>query len=132
MAGEQLLAGVDEGYIRRLVPWRRGAVYDRRALVDALVMKDIQAMRQAPVKDEELANARQFEVRSIPLEVSSESRIARALLDWSYLDEPLDQPMLAARHYLDLTAQEVREAFRKHLRPRHLVQVVAGPAPQKH
>ncbi len=109
-----------------------GSDPDKVAPVDALVMQDIEAMQQAPVKDDELANARQFEVRSIPLEVSSENRIARALLTWSYLDEPLDQPMIAARHYLDLTAQEVREAFRKHLRPQHLVQVVEGPAPQKH
>ena len=109
-----------------------GSDPDKVAPVDALVRQDIEAMQKAPVKDDELANARQFEVRSIPLEVSSVNRIARALLTWSYLGEPLDQPMVAARHYLDLTALEVQEAFSKHLHPKNLVQVVQGPAPQKH
>ncbi|HSQ81940.1 MAG TPA: pitrilysin family protein [Casimicrobiaceae bacterium] len=109
-----------------------GSDPDKVALVDALVLRDIEAMRRTPVKDDELDNARQYQIRSIPLAISSVQRIAGALLTWSYKGEPLDQPMVAARRYLDLTAKEVQDAFTHYLQPRHLVQVVQGPAPTQH
>jgi len=102
------------------------------APVDALVRQNLKAMQEAPVTAAELDNARQYEIRSIPVEVSSVNRIARSLLNWSYKGEPLDQPMIAADHYLHLSAQQVQDAFRKYLKPDHLVQVVQGPAPAKH
>ncbi|HJU07631.1 MAG TPA: pitrilysin family protein, partial [Rhodanobacteraceae bacterium] len=102
------------------------------APVDALIRKNLADMQSAPVSHTELDNARQYEIRSIPVEVSSVNRIARALLNWSYKGEPLNQPMIAADHYLHLTAQQVQDAFRKYLKPEHLVQVVQGPAPEKH
>ncbi|MGH7582441.1 MAG: hypothetical protein ACREL5_04350 [Gemmatimonadales bacterium] len=40
--------------------------------------------------------------------------------------------MVAARHYLTMTAQEIQAAFRKYINPQHLVQVVQGPAPGAH
>ncbi len=109
-----------------------GSDPDKVAPVDALVHADVTAMQKSPVKDAELLNARQFEIRSIPLEVASVDRIARGLLTWSDHDEPLDQPMVAARHYLGLTAAEVQDAFGKHIRADRFVQVVEGPKPAKH
>ena len=101
-------------------------------LVDDLIRKNLADMQNAPVSQTELDNARQYEIRSIPVEVSSVNRIARALLNWSYKGEPLNQPMIAADHYLHLTAQEVQDAFKKYLKPSNLVQVVQGPAPKQH
>ncbi|MGC1818229.1 MAG: pitrilysin family protein [Casimicrobiaceae bacterium] len=109
-----------------------GSDPDRVAPTDALVLANIKAMQRAPVSDGELTNARQYQIRSIPLEVASVGRIARSLLTWSYLGEPLDQPMVAAQSYLDLTAQQVQDAFQRYLQPQHLVQVVQGPAPGQH
>lgn len=109
-----------------------GSDPDKVAPVDALVRSNLDAMRNAPVKDDELNNARQYEIRSIPVGVSSVNRIARALLNWSYKGEPLDQPMVAAKYYLSLTPRQVRDAFRKYLKPSNLVKVVQGPAPEKH
>jgi len=109
-----------------------GSDPDKVAAVDALVLRDIEAMQRTPVSGAELDNARQYQIRSIPLEVASVDRIAGALLAWSYKGEPLDQPMVAARRYLDLTAKEVRDAFMHYLQPKHLVQVVQGPAPKEH
>lgn len=102
------------------------------APVDALVRQNLAAMRDAPVTQAELDNARQYEIRSIPVSVSSVNKIARSLLNWSYKGEPLDQPMVAAKYYLNLTAPEVQAAFKKYLAPSNLVQVVQGPAPAKH
>ncbi|HEV2219824.1 MAG TPA: pitrilysin family protein, partial [Casimicrobiaceae bacterium] len=111
---------------------RYGSDPDRVAATDALVLANINAMQQTPVNDAELTNARQYQIRSIPLEVASVGRIARSLLTWSYLGEPLDQPMVAAKSYLDLNAQQVQHAFERYLQPQHLVQVVQGPPPGRH
>ncbi|MBS0213970.1 MAG: insulinase family protein [Proteobacteria bacterium] len=102
------------------------------APVDALVQQNLHAMQTTPVSKAELDNARQYEIRSIPVSVSSVERIARELLGWSWKGLPLDEPMVAARHYLDMTPAQVQEAFRKYIAPDHLVQVVQGPAPEKH
>jgi zinc protease len=89
-------------------------------------------MRNTPVTAAELTNARQYQIRSIPVQVSSVNSIARSLLSWSWHGEPLDQPMVAAKYYLNLTAEQVQAAFKKYLKPDNLTQVVQGPAPAKH
>ncbi|MGH8191844.1 MAG: M16 family metallopeptidase, partial [Rhodanobacteraceae bacterium] len=100
--------------------------------VDQLVHKNIDEMRTTPVKADELTNAKQARIRSIPVGVSSVNQIARSLLTWSYKGEPLDEPMVAARHYLDMSTGQVQDAFRKYIQPAHLVQVVQGPTPKQH
>ena len=102
------------------------------APVDGLVMKNLKAMQDTAVTAPELTNARQYQIRSIPVQVSSVNSIARSLLSWSWHGEPLDQPMVAAKYYLNLTSDEVQAAFKKYLKPQHLAQVVEGPAPAKH
>jgi zinc protease len=100
--------------------------------VDGLIVKNIDAMRGTAVKPDELTNAKQARIRSIPLGVSSVNAIARSLLEWSINGEPLDEPMVAAKHYLDLSATQVQDTFKKYVNPAHLVQVVQGPAPKQH
>jgi zinc protease len=102
------------------------------AAVDSLIYQDLAEMQSARVSDTELQNAKQFEIRSIPVSVSSVNSIAKSLLSWSTHGEPLNQPMVAARHYLDLTAEQMQAVFKKYIRPRHLVQIVQGPLPPSH
>ena len=109
-----------------------GSDPDKVEPVDKLVLDNIKAMQQTPVSEGELGNARQYEIRSIPLSVSSVNRIARGLLTWSYNGEPLDQPMVAAGYYLKLTADDVQKAFARYLHTDNLMQVVQGPQPAKH
>jgi zinc protease len=40
--------------------------------------------------------------------------------------------MVAAKYYLDLTAEQVQAAFKQYIRPANLVQVVQGSAPGQH
>ena len=109
-----------------------GSDPDKVAPVNALIHQNLLAMQTTPIKQSELDNARQYEIRSIPVGVSSINSIARALLDWAWHDEPLDQPMVAAKHYLTLTPEQVQAAFKKYLKPNNVVQVVQGPPPAKH
>ncbi|GLQ51193.1 proteinase [Dyella flava] len=109
-----------------------GSDPDKVAAVDGLVRQNLIDMQTTPVKEDELTNARQYEIRSIPVGVASISSIARSLLTWAWHDEPLDQPMVAAKHYLELTPEQVQAAFKKYLKPQSLMQVVQGPPPAKH
>jgi len=109
-----------------------GSDPDKVKPVDGLIVKNIDAMRGMPVMPDELTNAKQARIRSIPLGVSSVNKIARSLLEWSINGEPLDEPMVAAKHYLDLSATQVQDTFKKYVDPAHLVQVVQGPAPKQH
>jgi zinc protease len=109
-----------------------GSDPDKVKPVDGLIVKNIDAMRDTPVGADELLNAKQARIRSIPLGVSSVNAIARSLLGWSINGEPLDEPMVAARHYLALSAAQVQAAFKQYVDPAHLVQVVQGPAPKQH
>jgi zinc protease len=109
-----------------------GSDPDKVAPVNALVRQNLVDMQTTPIKQSELDNARQYEIRSIPVGVSSINSIARSLLDWAWHGEPLDQPMVAAKHYLTLTPAQVQMAFKKYLKPGNLMQVVQGPPPAKH
>jgi zinc protease len=109
-----------------------GSDPDKVSAVDGLVHKNIVDMQNTPVKEGELTNARQYEIRSIPVSVASISSISRSLLTWAWHGEPLDQPMVAAKYYIDLTPEQVQAAFKKYLKPQNLTQVVQGPPPAKH
>ena len=96
----------------------------------ALVIRDLNQMRTQDVSPAELHQAKALLLRSIPLSESSEDAVAGGLLGRAELGLPLDEPVIAAKKYYALTADQVREAFAKHIQPDDLVQIVRGPAPQ--
>jgi zinc protease len=86
-------------------------------------------MQTDPVTPEELKVAKAMVLREIPLSESSLESIARGLISRTELNLPLQEPSLAAKHYLTLSADQVRAAFARHLRPQDLVLVAEGPKP---
>ncbi|HLV94055.1 MAG TPA: pitrilysin family protein [Candidatus Acidoferrales bacterium] len=96
----------------------------------AVVVRDLNAMQKAPVTADELRQARAMLLRQIPLSQASETSIASGLVSRAVIGLPLDEPIVAAHHYVELTAAQVQAAFAKWLRPVDLVQVTEGPAPQ--
>jgi zinc protease len=46
------------------------------------------------------------------------------------MDLPLNEPELAAQHYIALSAADIEAAFAKWMRPGDFVRVTQGPAPQ--
>jgi zinc protease len=96
----------------------------------AVVERDLKAMQTTPVDDNELRQAKAMLLRQIPLAESSEGSIAGGLVSRSITGLPLDEPVVAAHHYVDLTAEQVRAAFAKWFRADALVQVTEGPNPQ--
>jgi zinc protease len=43
---------------------------------------------------------------------------------------PLDEPLRAAKQYYSMSADQVRAAFEKWIRPDGFVQIIRGPAPE--
>jgi zinc protease len=96
----------------------------------AVIERDLKTMQTAPVDDNELRQAKAMMLRQIPLSEASVDGIAGGLVSRSITGLPLDEPVVAAHHYVDLTAEQVRAAFAKWFRADDLVQVTEGPNPQ--
>jgi zinc protease len=98
--------------------------------VQAIIEENLKNMQATPVTPQELKQAKALLLREIPLSESSVENIAEGLIYRATHDLPLDEPTRAAHRYLGLTAEQVRAAFVKWLRPGDLVQVTQGPAPK--
>ena len=95
----------------------------------AIIVRDLKEMQNKAVSPEDLHQAKTMLLREIPLSESSVGRIAGGLIYRSSMGLPLDDPVIAARHYVAITAPEVQKAFGKWIRPSDLVQVTEGPKP---
>jgi zinc protease len=87
-------------------------------------------MRQYNVTPAELQQAKALLLRQIPLAESSEDALAGGIISRSRIGLPLDEPHRAAERYFNMSADEIRAAFAKHIDPANFVQAVRGPAPQ--
>jgi len=96
----------------------------------ALIESNLREMQTTPVTEEELQRAKTLLVRQIPLTEASTDSIARRLLSLSMEDLPLNEPVRAARYYLETTAEQIRDSYAKWIRPADFVQVTVGPPPE--
>ncbi len=96
----------------------------------ALVVRDLKALQTSAPDAGELASAKALVLRRIPLGESSFGSIAGGWLGRAAIGLPLDEPFIAAQHYLDMTGAQIQAAFAHWVRPDDLVQVTQGPAPQ--
>ena len=87
-------------------------------------------MRTDEVSPSELHQAKALLLRQLPLGESSEEAVAGGMLARAQLGLPLDEPLRAAKRYVDLNAADVKAAFAREVHPEDLVQVVRGPAPK--
>jgi zinc protease len=96
----------------------------------AIVVNNLNEISRKPVTAHELRQAKVLLLRDIPLSESSVERVASGWLSRSILDLPLDEPVRAAKIYVNLTARDVKAAYGKWLRPDDLVQITQGPSPK--
>jgi zinc protease len=94
-----------------------------------IVQQNLEQMRTEPVSAKELRQAQAMLLKEIPLAESSTDLIAEGLISRVELGLPLQEPLLAAQHYLALTAAQVKTAFANQLRPEDMVRVTEGPKP---
>ncbi len=95
----------------------------------AMVKRNLREMQTTPVTSEELRRAKILLLRQIPLAEASVDGIAARLLSRSIQGLPLDEPVMAAKHYRKATAAQIRDAYKKWIRPEDFVQVTEGPNP---
>ena len=95
-----------------------------------LVEQELAAMRTTNVTAAELQQAKALLLRQITLSESSEDAVAGGFVARALVGLPLDEPIRAAQRYYALSAEQVRAAFEKWIRPEEFVQVVRGPAPK--
>jgi zinc protease len=96
----------------------------------AIVQAEVKSMQTRAAAPDELQRAKALALREIPLSESSIAKIADGLLSRARLGLPLDEPVRAAQRYFDMTAEEIRAAFAKWMRPDGLAQVTEGPPPR--
>lgn len=96
----------------------------------AIIVRDLKAMQTSPPDPAELENTKALVLRRIPLGEASFRSIAGGWLGRSAIGLPLDEPFIAAQHYLEMTGAQIQSAFARWLRPDDLVQVTQGPEPR--
>lgn len=95
-----------------------------------LIQRDLIAMQKENVTPGELQLSKALVLRQLPLGEASENGVATALVRRAQIGLPLNEPEHAAKRFYDLSADDVRTAFAKWIRPDDFVQIVRGPAPQ--
>jgi zinc protease len=95
-----------------------------------LIQRDLIAMQKEKVTPAELQLAKALVLRQLPLAESSEDGVANALVRRAQIGLPLNEADRAAKRFNELTADDVRAAFAKWIRPDDFVQIVRGPTPQ--
>ncbi|MGV4685251.1 M16 family metallopeptidase [Burkholderia pseudomallei] len=151
--GDQVLSGGSDSWLFRDLREQRGLVYsvgtdfnlgkrrsfytvsfgaapDKVSEARGRVLADLKRLQSEPISDAELRRAKGELLRGIPLREASFSGIAGELLSYAEDDLPLNESMIAAKHYLSLTADDVRDAYAKHIRLDGFVTEIVGPAPQ--
>ncbi len=98
--------------------------------VQATIVRELEDMQKSLVTADELQRAKAMLLRQIALEEGSTDGIAQGLIGLWDLDLPLDEPTIAARKYIQLSADDVRVAFAKWVRAKDLVRVTLGPQPK--
>jgi zinc protease len=94
-----------------------------------IIQDDLHQMQTELVSPDELRQAQALLLREIPLSESDMDSIAEGMIYRTILGLPLDEPTVAAHRYVKLTAEQVRAAYVRWVRPDDLVQVTQGPNP---
>jgi len=120
--------GLDATKTRAVYTVEYGSDPGNVAKARGIVGRNLVEMQTRLVHPDELRQAKAMLLRKIPLSESSLSNIAAGLISRSTLDLPLDEPTIAAKHYEAMTAEQVKAAFAKWLRPADLAQITQQPA----
>ncbi len=96
----------------------------------SVIVRDLKDIQNSLVTDKELRRAQSAELRDVQLSESSVSSISRGLLSRAIHQLPLDEPTIAAKHYLDIKPADIQDAYKKWIRPDDFVLVSQGPNPK--
>ena len=95
-----------------------------------LILRDLTDVQKQNVTEAELQQAKALMLRQIPLAESSEEGLAEGMVARAQIGLGLDEPQKGAKQYFSMTADQVRLAFAKWIRPDDFVLISRGPAPK--
>ena len=93
----------------------------------AIVERDLRDMQKRDISFAELTRSKTLLIRRISLSRASTHALAELLLELAVEGLPLDEPVVAARKYLQTTARDVRRSFARWISPSDFVQVTLEP-----
>jgi zinc protease len=123
-------AGLDAGKTRSLFFVEYASDPKNVSKARSIIVNNLKDMLARTVTDKELLRAKALLIHEVPLSEASTENIASLLLDLSLEELPLDEPVRAAKNYREATAEAVRAAFARWIRPEGFVQVTLGPSPK--
>jgi zinc protease len=122
--------GASSGFQMRHGPGQFSAggnmVADKTAPAIAELFKEVRAMRERPVSDEELETAKLSIKRAMPGRFETVSELAGALADIVIYGLPLDEYATRPARIDKVTAEDVMRAAKAHLHPEQMKIVVVG------
>lgn len=95
----------------------------------ASILAEVRRLRDEPVREDELADARDYLTGSLPLALEGADGVAHLLLEIEYHDLGLDYLERYPGIIRALTREQLQEAARRYLLPDRLAIAVAGPEP---
>lgn len=123
-------ARLDAGRTRSVFEVSFGCDPDKVSRAQALAVREVESLRKRLVTPAELARAKTLLVRRLALSGASVDALAATYANLAVTGLPLDEMERASRRYLSVSADEVRDAFRRRIRPDAFVRVTEGPPPR--
>lgn len=90
------------------------------------ILRETERLREEGVSEDEVANARDYLVGIMPLQMQTTDQLAGALADLVTFDLPADYFRRYRERIAAVTAEDVRRVAHAHLRPSELAIVVVG------
>ncbi len=101
-------------------------VADKTAPAVVELFKELRSMRENPVSDEELANAKQNIEAAMPGRFETVTEVTGALADLVVYDLPLDEYATRPARIEKVSAEDVAKAAKAHLHPDRIKVVIVG------
>ncbi len=126
-ASSSLAAGLGRGM------WTAYAGVDPANIDRAIesILDEVDKLRNEPVTDEELADAKSYLIGSLPLSMESSDSIADAALDVAFYHLGLDYVDKLPERIRALTVDDLRRAAQRYLLTARMAIAVAKPAPRR-
>ncbi len=121
-------SSVAGGHNRSTFSLNFGSFPQNASAAEHLIIHDLTTVQQKPLAGDRLIRAKALILGELPVRQESFDGLAGGLLQYALRGEPLDQDRISARAQFAATADQVRAALAKWIRPNAFVRVTLVPA----
>lgn len=90
------------------------------------ILKEVERMRAQPMREQELAGARNSQILSLPVQFETDEAISASLAELFVFGLPADYYQQLPARYAAVTAQQAQDVARKYLAPEKMIVVAVG------